>query len=118
LGFATWLAHYSFHFLTSYETIVPTTQRFAANLGWLDLGEPAWSSACCRVVSWMSRLEILFLDFGLLLSLYTGYRIAIAQTSRLSQALRALTPWALLMVMLFLTGAWIVLQPMQMRGTL
>ena len=27
LGFGMWLAHYSFHFLTSYDTIVPTTQR-------------------------------------------------------------------------------------------
>ena len=28
-----WLAHYSFHFLTSYATVVPTTQRFFADLG-------------------------------------------------------------------------------------
>src|SRR5262249_54352265 len=26
LGFGMWLAHYSFHFLTSYDTVVPTTQ--------------------------------------------------------------------------------------------
>jgi hypothetical protein len=30
----------------------------------------------------------------------------------------ALLPWALVMVLLFAAGVWIVLQPMQMRGTL
>jgi hypothetical protein len=29
-----------------------------------------------------------------------------------------LTPWAVLIVLLFAAGVWIVLQPMQMRGTL
>src|SRR5258707_7502150 len=33
LGFSMWLAHYSFHFLTSYDTVVPTVQRFALDLG-------------------------------------------------------------------------------------
>jgi hypothetical protein len=56
---------------------------------------------------------------GLLLSLYTSYRLA--QTDSLgktSRALRALAPWALLTLLLFGVGVWIVLQPMQMRGTL
>ncbi len=30
LGFSMWLAHYSFHLLTSYDTVVPAAQRFAA----------------------------------------------------------------------------------------
>ena len=119
LGFGMWLAHYSFHFLTSYDTVVPATQRFAADLGWPALGQPQWVAACCRpVADWLPRLEILFLDLGLLLSLYTGYRIALAQSPRLSQALWALAPWALLMALLFAAGIWIVFQPMQMRGTL
>jgi cytochrome c oxidase assembly factor CtaG len=45
-----------------------------------------------------------------LLSLYTGYRLA--------PTLKALAPWALLMVLLFAAGVWILFQPMQMRGTL
>jgi hypothetical protein len=32
--------------------------------------------------------------------------------------MKVLAPWALLMVVLFAVGIWIVLQPMQMRGTL
>src|SRR5208283_265422 len=91
LGFSMWLAHYSFHLLTSYETVVPTAQRFALDLGWSDLGPPHWVAACCRpVADWLPRLEVLFLDVGLLLSLYTGYRIALNQSPRLSQAMWAL----------------------------
>ena len=77
LGFGIWLAHYSFHFLGSYETVVPVMQRFVSNLGFPKVGEPQWNLACCRpVADWLPRLEIVYLDFGLLLSLYTGYRIA------------------------------------------
>jgi cytochrome c oxidase assembly factor CtaG/polyferredoxin len=118
LGFAMWLSHYSFHLLTSYDTVVPVTQRFTADLGWTVLGEPSWVAGCCRTVGdWLPRLEILSLDFGLLLSLYTGYRIASDGAPRFTQAVKVLLPWALLMLLLFLTGVWIVLQPMQMRGT-
>jgi cytochrome c oxidase assembly factor CtaG/polyferredoxin len=119
LGFSMWLAHYSFHLLTSYETVVPAAQRFVADLGWQALGTPHWSAACCRQeIDWLPRLEIIFLDVGLLLSLYTGYRIALAQSPRLSRALLALAPWAMLMALLFAAGVWLVFQPMQMRGTL
>jgi cytochrome c oxidase assembly factor CtaG len=109
LGFGMWLAHYCFHFLTSYDTVVPVAQRFAVDLGLTWLGKPAWGYACCRpMMGWLLPLELLFLDVGLLLSLYTGYRLA--------PTLKALTPWALLMVLLFAAGVWILFQPMQMRG--
>jgi cytochrome c oxidase assembly factor CtaG len=119
LGFGMWLAHYGFHFLTSYDSVVPTAQRFLCDLGSATLGEPHWMAACCRpVAEWLPRLEVFFLDLGLLLSLYTGYRITLAGSPRLSQALGTLAPWALLLALLFALGIWIVLQPMQMRGTL
>src|SRR5262249_156491 len=67
---------------------------------------------------WLPRLEIVFLGLGLLLSLYAGYRVALAQSPRRPRVLGALLPWALLMALLYLAGGWIVLQPMPMRGTL
>jgi cytochrome c oxidase assembly factor CtaG len=119
LGFGLWLAHNSFHLLTSYDAAVPVIQRFAADQGWGALGQPARVSGCCRrVADWLPRLEILFLDLGLLLSLYAAYRIALAHTASLPRALKALAPWALLLVLLFAAAVWIVLQPMQMRGTI
>jgi hypothetical protein len=117
LGFGMWLAHYSFHFLASYDAALPALQRFAGDLGWGNL--PDWTYACCRpVAQWLPRLEIVFLDLGLLLSLYSGYRIALAQTERGSQTLRVLAPWALVLMLLFAAGVWIVLRPMQIRGAL
>jgi cytochrome c oxidase assembly factor CtaG/polyferredoxin len=111
LGFGMWLAHYSFHFLTSYDTVVPVAQRFAADMSLTAFGEPAWDCACCGPATpWLLPLELLFLDVGLLLSLYTAYRLA--------PSLKALAPWVLLLVLLFTAGVWILLQPMQMRGTL
>jgi hypothetical protein len=105
-----WLAHNCFHFLTSYDTVVPVTQRFAADLGLTSLGAPAWDCACCRPVTpWLLPLELLFLDVGLLVSLYTAYRVA--------PTFKALAPWALLLVLLFAAGVWILFQPMEMRGT-
>jgi hypothetical protein len=119
IGFSMWLAHYSFHFLASFDAVTPALQRFASDLGWSLLGQPTGVRACCRsVADWLPRLEILFLDVGLLLSLYSAYRIARSRSDFKSQTFRMLAPWALLIGLLFAAGVWIALQPMQMRGTL
>jgi cytochrome c oxidase assembly factor CtaG len=117
LGFGVWLAHLSFHLFTSYGTIIPTAQRFAEDLSWRGLGSPDWAGACCLPVpAWLIRLEITFLDLGLLLALYTAYRLSVVLAPE--RPLRALAPWAGLIVGLFVVGIWILFQPMQMRGTL
>jgi cytochrome c oxidase assembly factor CtaG len=119
IGFGMWLAHYSFHFLSSMGTAASAFQRFAGDLGWTFFGQPTWMCCCCQPGAyWLPRLEIMFLDLGLLVSLYAGYRIAHSQSELSNRALRMLAPWAILMVLLFAAGVWIVLQPMQMRGTL
>ncbi|MGH7134757.1 MAG: cytochrome c oxidase assembly protein, partial [Pirellulales bacterium] len=119
LGFGMWLAHYSFHLFTSYETIVPVAQRFVADLGLAGLGEPSWRYACCAPSpGWLLRAQLMFLDFGFLLSLYTAYRLAFAAGSRPREVVKSLCPWSALIALLFLIGVWIVFQPMQMRGTL
>ena len=119
VGLGMWLSHYSFHLLTSYDTVVPTAARFLSDLGSNVLGRPHWVAGCCRgAVDGLLELEIVFLDLGMLLSLYTSYRIALARSSRWSQRLWGLAPWAALIVLLFAAGVWIIFQPMQMRGTL
>ncbi len=115
LGFGMWLAHYSFHFLTSFGTLWPAGQRFLADMGYALLGEPDWIAACCIPVSAaLLRLEILFLELGMLLSLYSGHRI----TQSAKYPMRAYVPWGVLIVVLFAVGVWILFQPMEMRGTL
>lgn len=114
IGAAMWLTHYSFHLLTSAGTGIAATQRFLLDACITILGEPAWS-ACCALppADWLIHLEIVILDLGMLLSLYTGYRIALDRNS-----LKGFAPWAILTLLLFASGIWIVLQPMAMRGTL
>jgi hypothetical protein len=111
VGAAMWLAHYLFHFLTGAAGIWPVMQRVAGDLGCTFLGRPTWAAACCLTpADWLLPMEIVCLDFGLLLSLYCGYRMA--------STARAFVPWALLILLLFAFGLWVLFQPMEMRGTL
>ena len=83
LGFAMWLAHDRFHFLTSFGTVIPVVQRFAADRGLGFFSEPAWACACCGpVADWLPRLEIVYLGLGWLMSLLIGHRIAVRLTGR------------------------------------
>ena len=111
-----WLAHYSYHLLTSARAVVPVLQRTAGQLGFHGLGPPAWAYGCCAVVApWIPRLEIVFLDLGLLLSLYVGYWIARDRLAGRGRTVLGFLPWAMVLVCLFALGVWIVLQPMEMR---
>lgn len=119
IGFGMWLTHYTFHLLTTWKTIIPTTQRFVFDHGWSTLSAPDKMLACCGVVGdWILRVELVFLDLGLLLSLYVGFRIAQSRQVTLTRTLKALLPWAILMLTLFVLGVWIIFQPMEMRGSM
>jgi hypothetical protein len=119
LGFAMWLAHHGFHFFTSYATIVPVAQRMAIDFGLSNLSQPQWQHACCLgVANWIVKFELVALDVGLLVSLLVGYRIAARDVGQGRRALAALLPWAAVLLVLFAIGVWIMLEPMQMRGTL
>jgi hypothetical protein len=61
-------------------------------------------------------LQTLLLDAGLLLTLYLGWCIARDSVPRIRAALGLLSPWACVAVALYVSGIWIFLQPMQMRG--
>ena len=80
LGVGMWAAHLAFH-EASFWTTAP--------------------------VAW---LQILLLEAGLLLTLYTAWRIAKADL------LKLFLPWASVACLLFVAGIWIFFQPMQMRG--
>ncbi len=119
IGFGMWLAHYSFHFLTSAGSAIPAAQRFAADAGWSGWGDPVWRGACCgQVATWIPHLEILMLDVGLLVSWYAAFRLSERSDNNMSLTLRAFVPWGCLILGFFALGVWIVYQPMEMRGTL
>ena len=116
LGFSMWLAHLSYHFVTGAGTIQAVLKRVLMDLGFQTLGNPDWTaSAFTRLVS-LESLQILFLDLGLLFTLYIAWRVSRRFANRTGVALRLLLPWASLSAALYIVGVWIVLQPMQMRG--
>jgi hypothetical protein len=64
LGFGMWLAHYSFHFLTGFLTLIPVTQNAVASLGTPLLGEPLWTLTGIPT-RFVQPLELGFLVLGL-----------------------------------------------------
>ena len=112
-----WIAHYLFHFLVGGLTIIPVTQEYLAFLG-LTAGSPAWQLGPMVPDSWLLPLELFFLELGLLVSLVVTYRIALREVGPGPRAVRASLPWGLLAVLLSGLGVWLLLQPMEMRGTL
>ena len=99
------------------EDALPAAQRAAGDLGIGLLGKPDWSLlSVVLVLDWLSSLQILLLDLGFLLTLYTAWRIANRHRSREAGAFGLFAPWAALAILLYVVGIWIIFQPMQMRG--
>jgi len=114
LGFAVWLSHYAFHFLTGIFTFVPVLQSALASIGRPILGEPLWG-----LVGMPERavypLEQGFLGLGLLGSLLVSYRIA--EDGPASRPVLAFAPWAGICALLWIAAVWLMSQPMEMRGS-
>ena len=61
-------------------------------------------------------VELIVLGLGLRVTLGVGWRISRELADPAAAALKLALPWAALSILLYLAGAWIVLQPMEMRG--
>src|SRR5260221_16720 len=107
-GFGMWLAHFLNPLMSGWGTLIPVIERI--------LGVTSFGSAVASTPDWLPSLELLFLDLGLLLTLYLAWRVACRLTNSARPALAMLFPWAILTVGLYSAGLWIVFQPMQMRG--
>jgi len=114
-GLGVWLAHYGFHLLVGVLVVVPVTQ--SAVVEWLGaplLGVPLWTWAGLRpgaALPW----QLGFLALGACGSVAT--LLAIAERVVQARPGRAAAPWIALVVFLFVTAVWVMLQPMEMRGT-
>ncbi len=83
LGFAMWMAHYSFHFFTSCDALVPVTQQFATHYAGFSLGPPNWVCSCCRPApDWLLNAELCMLGVGMLASLNAAWRISWGKSRR------------------------------------
>jgi cytochrome c oxidase assembly factor CtaG len=117
MGFAMWLVHMVFHLCTSIGTAIPVTQRFINDTG-LFAGTPAWTLACCLAIpDWLVPLELLILDAGLVASIILLYRSA-THIAHGTRRLLLCGLWMPCALALYALAVWIILQPMQMRGTL
>jgi hypothetical protein len=116
MGFAMWLAHYFFHFATGGLVLFPLLQKYLADLG-LPLGSPRTGSGTLVPEGWILPIQTVALEMGLLLSAAVAFRISLDIFGDRRVALRASLPWVAIAVALSLAGIWLLLQPMEMRGT-
>jgi len=118
VGFGMWVAHYLYHFLIGGLAIIPATQEYLVDLGVPLLRAPAWTLGPILPDSWLLPLELFFLELGLLVSLVVAHRIGQRESGPGLRAVRAALPWGVLAVALSVAGVWLLLQPMEMRGTI
>jgi hypothetical protein len=115
LGLGMWAAHLLFHLLTGVPALLSLVQQAGQDFGLQWLGAPQWHAGAGMLQgNGLLQLQLLFLDGGLLLTLYLAWRMA-ANTAALKRLLTAM-PLALLTIGLYSFGFWLLLQPMQMRG--
>jgi hypothetical protein len=123
MGFGMWLAHYAFHFLTGALTLAPVAQAFLADVG-LYAGEPRWDLGPLVPASWLFPIEAALLYLGAFGAMIAAFQIAQHETAqpggapRQGRVLAAAAPWMALTLLLLGFGLWILLQPMEMRGTM
>jgi polyferredoxin len=118
LGLGMWTAHYLFHLLIGGLTIVPVVRDYLSDLGILAAAESPAGVGTLVPESWILPVELIFLQGGLLLTLVTGLRIGEREEGDRRRAFLAFLPWALLAMIMAAAGVWLLLQPMEMRGTI
>jgi cytochrome c oxidase assembly factor CtaG len=117
LGFSMWLAHFSYHLIKGPLTAVPVIQRAARGAGLSVLGKPNWAfSASMTNFYWLPSVQLFVLGLGLLFTLYIAWCLAKRFRLQFGRAVGLVAPWAVLAMVLYGVGVWIVFQPMQMRG--
>lgn len=110
IGVGMWAAHLVYHLVTTGAGVLPVLQRIFTH--------SAGIAPAAFLPPWLTPVQILLLDAGLLLTLYVGWRITRQVTAAGRSLAAAGLPWAMLSFALYAAGAWILFQPMQMRGML
>ncbi len=110
VGAAMWAAHLLYHIVTSGAGALPAIQR--------ALTHSVSTMPVAFMPAWLTPIQILLLDAGLLLTLYAGWKIARQLVPNSRSVASVGIPWAALSIALYSAGAWILFQPMQMRGML
>lgn len=119
IGASMWAAHLVFHVATGGAALLPVLQRAASDVGLGLLGRPSWSMAApSGEMAWLLPTLILLLDAGLLLTLWVAWRIGGSYDARPARSTALMLPWGGVACALYAVAVWILLQPMEMRGTM
>lgn len=127
LGLGMWAAHLCFHLVTAWDSLLPGILQAAHEVSRFGLGRlpsPDWMSERSLLdAGSLLGLQLGILDLGLLGALYLGWRLVSSPTASaanlavpVGRRVGKLLPWASVAIVLYGTGIWILLQPMQMRG--
>ncbi|MBZ0302685.1 MAG: FesM [Anaerolineae bacterium] len=109
VGLGIWIAHYTFHLLIGFWTIVPVFQEFLGLQGdWVRFN-------AAPNMDLISAVQLVGLIGGLLWSLMIAQRAAMRLYRR--DAVPGLLPWALTLIGVVLLAVWIFGLPMEMRGS-
>jgi polyferredoxin len=115
IGFGFWGAHYGFHFLIGFLTIIPVMQNFLLDHNIHLLGAPNWALGGISDLGTIGLIQTIFVLVGFLWSMIVAQRTALRLYRR--QGMLGFLPWALLLAVMMLAGLWLFAQPMEMRGT-
>lgn len=116
IGLGFWIAHYGYHFLTGFLTIIPAFGNFLLEHGIGLLGAPNWALGGVEDAGLIGLMQTIALLGGFVGSMLVAQRIATRLYRRDSTA--GLLPWALLFLLMIAAGMWLFNLPMEMRGTL
>lgn len=110
LGIGTWAAHLVFHLVSATPVLLPLLKQAGQDFGVGWMGAPHRGGGMSMLQgNGLLQVQLLLLDGGLLLSLYLVWRMA--------RRVIAAVPMAVLTLALYGFGFWLLLEPMQMRGT-
>lgn len=113
LGFAVWMAHYSYHFLTGALTFVPVTVSLWPGA---DIDPMIWASFPMGVpLQTVAPFQTGCLVLGAAASLIIAQKRA--RTFVRHRPLAFAVPWHILILGLTVFAAWVFSLPMDMRGT-
>jgi ferredoxin len=118
LGLGIWAAHYLFHFLIGALTVIPVFQQLLLDLHIGLLGQPNWTLGALLPLPVIDAVEAALLLGGYVVSVVVARRIAGQLYSMPGKTQLAVVPYALLMFGMLLFAAWIMGQPMEMRGSI
>ncbi len=108
MGFGMWAGHLLYHLATGWAAALPAVERAVAGT--------ASAVVMPLIPAWLTPLQIVMLDAGLLLSFWAVWKIAADVSAPKRSAIVLMMPWLGIALALYGAGLWILFQPMQMRG--